>query len=95
MFYCFSQARWVRPFPFPHPGNPAPAYQAGRIKAEQKACEVYNRRIRRRPKIMLGMDKAEFGLNNPDAAIAFLDKLRTVNPHFKSPQGHLLYARTL
>ncbi len=47
------------------------------------------------PQIMLGMAKAEFGLNNYDATIAGLDKLKAANPHLKSPDGHLLYARAL
>lgn len=47
------------------------------------------------PQILLGMAKAEFGLNNPEAAIAVLDKLKAANPQFKSPEGHLLYARAL
>jgi hypothetical protein len=45
--------------------------------------------------IMLGMAKAEFGLNNFDAVIGVLDQLKAANPHFKSPEGHLLYARAL
>lgn len=47
------------------------------------------------PQIMMGMAKAEFGLDNPGAAIIMLDKLKTANPYFKSPEGHLLYARAL
>lgn len=47
------------------------------------------------PEILLGMAKAEFGLNNPEATIALLDKLKAANPQFKSPEGHLLYARAL
>ena len=47
------------------------------------------------PQIMLGMARAEFGLNNFEAVIAMLDKLKETNPTFKSPEGHLLYARAL
>ena len=47
------------------------------------------------PQILMGIAKAEFGLNNADATLAFLDKLKAANPTFKSPEGHLLYARAL
>lgn len=47
------------------------------------------------PQIMLGMAKAEFGLNNFHAVIELLDKIKADNPRFKSPEGHLLYARAL
>lgn len=47
------------------------------------------------PQIMLGLANAEFGVNNPQATINILEKLRVANPTFKSPDGHLLYARAL
>lgn len=47
------------------------------------------------PEMLLGMAKAEFGINNPEAAISLLGKLKAANPQFKSPEGHLLYARAL
>lgn len=47
------------------------------------------------PQIMLGMARAEFGMGNFEAVISVLDKLKTANPNFKSPEGHLLYARAL
>jgi hypothetical protein len=47
------------------------------------------------PQILLGIAKADFGLNNFEAVISVLDKLKTVSPNFKSPEGHLLYARAL
>jgi hypothetical protein len=47
------------------------------------------------PQVMLGMAKAEFGLNNFEATIDVLDQLKAANPHVKSPEGHLLYARAL
>ena len=47
------------------------------------------------PQILLGMAKAEFGLNNFEAVIDVLDKLKATNPTFRSPDGHLLYARAL
>lgn len=47
------------------------------------------------PQLMLGMAKAEFGLNNFEAVIGVLDRLKAANPNFKSPEGRLLYARAL
>lgn len=47
------------------------------------------------PQIMLAMAKVEFGLNNFAATVDMLDKLKVANPHFKSPEGHLFYARSL
>ncbi|CAG7856283.1 hypothetical protein MCAMS1_00703 [biofilm metagenome] len=47
------------------------------------------------PQIMLAMAKVEFGLNNFSATVEMLDKLKAANPNFKSPEGHLLYARSL
>jgi hypothetical protein len=47
------------------------------------------------PQIMLAMARVEFGLNNFAATIEMLDKLKAANLTFKSPEGHLLYARSL
>ncbi len=47
------------------------------------------------PQIMLGTARSEFGLGNFEATIAMLDKLKAANSTFKSPEGHLLYARAL
>jgi hypothetical protein len=47
------------------------------------------------PNLMLGIARAQFGKGDPAAARATLDELIRANPDFKSPDGHLLYARAL
>ncbi len=47
------------------------------------------------PNIMLGLAKAQFGKGDATAARATLDELVRLNPDFRSPEGHLLYARAL
>ena len=47
------------------------------------------------PNLMLGLAQAQFGSGNAGAARATLDDLIRLNPDFRSPQGHLLYARAL
>ena len=47
------------------------------------------------PNLMLGIVPAQFGKGDPAAARATLDDLIRLNPDFKSPEGHLLYARAL
>jgi hypothetical protein len=47
------------------------------------------------PNLMLGVARAQFGKGDPAAARATLDDLIRLNPDFKSPEGHLLYARAL
>ncbi len=47
------------------------------------------------PNLMLGVARAQFGKGDPAAARATLDDLIRLNPDFKSPEGHLLYARSL
>jgi hypothetical protein len=47
------------------------------------------------PNLMLGIARAQFGKNDPAAARTTLDELIRANPDFKSPEGHLLYARSL
>jgi hypothetical protein len=47
------------------------------------------------PNLMLGVARAQFGKGAPGAARATLDELIRLNPDFKSPEGHLLYARSL
>jgi hypothetical protein len=44
---------------------------------------------------MLGLARAEFGKGDASAARATLDELIRLNPDFRSPDGHLLYARAL
>ncbi len=47
------------------------------------------------PKLLLGFAHAQFAANEPAAARQTLDLLIGKNPEFKSPAGHLLYARAL
>src|SRR2546429_5921521 len=44
---------------------------------------------------MLGLAQAQFGKGDASAARATLDELIRHNPDFRSPTGHLLYARAL
>ena len=47
------------------------------------------------PNIMLGVAQAQFGKGDAAGARQTLDELIRLNPDFRSPQGHLLYARAL
>ena len=47
------------------------------------------------PNLMLGLAQAQFGKGAASAARATLDELIRHNPDFRSPTGHLLYARAL
>lgn len=47
------------------------------------------------PNLMLGLAQAQFGGGDAAAARATLDEAIRMNPDFRSPQGHLLYARAL
>jgi hypothetical protein len=47
------------------------------------------------PNLMLGLAQAQFGKQDTSAARATLDELIRLNPDFRSPAGHLLYARAL
>lgn len=47
------------------------------------------------PNLMLGLAQAQFSKGAASAARATLDQLIASNPDFRSPAGHLLYARAL
>jgi hypothetical protein len=47
------------------------------------------------PQLLLGLARAQFAKQDFAAARATLDRLIAHNPDFKSPDGHLLYARAL
>jgi hypothetical protein len=47
------------------------------------------------PNLMLGLAQAQFGKGDAAAARGTLDELIRLNPDFRSPAGHLLYARAL
>jgi hypothetical protein len=47
------------------------------------------------PRILLMLARARFALGERDESRRLLEKLRDANPDFQSPEGHLLYARSL
>ena len=47
------------------------------------------------PSFMLGRARAEFGLGEAALAVATLDELKARWPDYRSPDGHLLYAKAL
>jgi len=47
------------------------------------------------PNLMLGIARAQFAKGDAVAARTTLDDLIRLNPDFRSPEGHLLYARAL
>ena len=47
------------------------------------------------PNLMLGFAQAQFGKGDASGARVTLDELIRLNPDFRSPVGHLLYARAL
>jgi hypothetical protein len=47
------------------------------------------------PLLLLGLAKAQFAKGEASEARKSLDELIAENPEFKSPEGHLLYARAL
>jgi hypothetical protein len=47
------------------------------------------------PNLMLGLAQAQFGKGDASGARGTLDELIRLNPDFRSPGGHLLYARAL
>jgi hypothetical protein len=47
------------------------------------------------PNLMLGLAQAQFAQGDAHAARTTLDELIRLNPGFRSPAGHLLYARSL
>ena len=47
------------------------------------------------PNLMLGLAQAQFAKDDARAARGTLDDLIRLNPDFRSPAGHLLYARAL
>lgn len=65
----------------------------------QQAAELYRSGLRglyrTDPTLMLGLARAQFALNLHAEARRTLDELIAANPEFRSPEGHLLYARCL
>jgi hypothetical protein len=71
-------------------------YERGRYA---EAIEVYHGGLRgifeHDPTLLLGLARAQFAINDFASARASLERLIRHNPDFKSPDGHLLYARAL
>lgn len=65
----------------------------------ERAAEVYRQALsglyEHDPNLMLGLAQAQFAAGRAAEARATLDELIARNPDFKSPDGHLLYARSL
>jgi hypothetical protein len=47
------------------------------------------------PALMLGLARALFTFGDTAEVLAILERLREANPDYTSPEGHLLYARSL
>ena len=47
------------------------------------------------PALMLGLAKSQFALSRPQEARKTLEDLIAANPNYRSPEGHLLYARCM
>ena len=64
-----------------------------------QAVDVYGQALtglyERDPNLLLGLAQAQFAAGHAAAARTTLDTLIAHNPNFKSPEGHLLYARAL
>jgi hypothetical protein len=62
-----------------------------------EAKELYTRYLKGLhaddPQLLLGLARARFGLEDYRGVIQNLDDLKEKNPDYKSPDGHLLYAR--
>jgi hypothetical protein len=65
----------------------------------QEAAAVYRKVLtglyEHDPDLLLGLARAQFGAGDASAARATLDEALRMNPGFRSPQAHLLYARAL
>jgi len=80
-------------------GNQRYAEELLRHDRFQEAVAVYRKILTglyaHDPDLMLGLARAQFGAGDAPAARATLDEAIRLNPDFRSPQGHLLYARAL
>ncbi len=70
-----------------------------RLGRPEEAIEVYRQALtglyEHDPNLLLGVARAQFQAGQAPAARATLDDLIARNPDFRSPEGHLLYARAL
>lgn len=69
------------------------------LTRHKEAAELYQACLQgvhaTEPGLLLGLARAQFGLERYADAKATLDRLRAANPEFQSADGHLLYARAL
>jgi hypothetical protein len=75
------------------------AQELVRLGRNEEAVAEYRRALQglyeHDPKLMLGLAQAQFAAGAAADARATLDSLIRHNPEFRSPDGHLLYARAL
>jgi hypothetical protein len=80
-------------------GNQRYAEELLRHNRFQEAAAIYRKILtglyEHDPDLMLGLARAQFGAGEVTAARATLDEAMRMNPQFRSPEGHLLYARAL
>lgn len=70
--------------------------KAGRYQEAVRVCSDARQGLfEDDPKILLALGQAQFAAGDFSAAIGTLDYLREKNPSFRSPDGHLTYARAL
>lgn len=69
------------------------------VKEYQSALSMYEgiltRLYRTDPELLLQIAKCQFHLNNTEGCLASLSELKTHNPDFHTPDGHLYYAKAL
>jgi hypothetical protein len=69
------------------------------LKRYAEARDVYQRTMTgvyaEDPQIILGLAKAEFGVNNAEKTITLLETIKALHPKLNNPEANLLYARAL
>src|SRR5215475_11795911 len=68
---------------------------AGNVATRQRYAEELTGLYEHDPNLMLGLAQAQFAKGDAAGARVTLDELIRLNPDFRSPVGHLLYARAL
>ncbi len=70
--------------------------QAGRYDEAIRVCtEARQGLFEDDPKLLLALANAQFAAGDYERTVETLDYLREKNPSFRSPDGHLIYARAL
>ncbi|HPQ97264.1 MAG: tetratricopeptide repeat protein [Thiothrix sp.] len=65
------------------------------VEAIELIQQALNPANRDEPYILLKLAQAQFGAGQYQASVDTLDELIAANPNFRSPDGHLIYARSL